>query len=226
MSPTSYFSSMFGNSPISPLQQHMAKVQTCVLELVPFFEAVLADDWGKAQQVQSSITAKEHEADTLKKELRLHLPKGLFMPVSRRDLLEVLTMQDKIANKTKDIAGLVLGRKIHFPTEIHQQLLEFVKRSIDASAKAQEAINELDELVATGFRGNEVELVESILKKLDKIESDTDSIQVEVRSKLFAQEKELPPVEVMFLYKVIEWIGDLGDIAQRVGSRLELMLAH
>ena len=26
-------------------------------------------------------------------------------------------------------------------------------------------------------------------------------------------------------YKVIEWVGDLADIAQRVGSRLELMLA-
>ena len=39
-------------------------------------------------------------------------------------------------------------------------------------------------------------------------------------------EKTLPPVDAMFLYKVIDWVGDLGDRAQQVGSRLELLLAQ
>ena len=78
----------------------------------------------------------------------------------------------------------------------------------------------------TGFRGREVELVESMITRLDEIEGDTDKMQVAVRSKLFAMEKELPPVEVMFIYRVVEWIGDLADLAQRVGSRLEIMLAR
>jgi uncharacterized protein Yka (UPF0111/DUF47 family) len=30
----------------------------------------------------------------------------------------------------------------------------------------------------------------------------------------------------MFLYKIIDWIGDLADRAQQVGSRLELLLAR
>jgi uncharacterized protein Yka (UPF0111/DUF47 family) len=51
-------------------------------------------------------------------------------------------------------------------------------------------------------------------------------MQVAVRSKLFELEKDLPPVDVMFIYRVIEWIGDLADLAQRVGSRLEIMLAR
>jgi len=36
----------------------------------------------------------------------------------------------------------------------------------------------------------------------------------------------MDPVEVMFLYKVIDWVGALADLAQRVGSRFELMLAR
>ena len=99
-------------------------------------------------------------------------------------------------------------------------------RCTDASAQAQTAINELDELVATGFGGTEIELVESMIKKLDTIESDTDDIQVAVRAMLFKLEKELPPVDVMFMYRILDWIGDLADLAQRVGSRLELMLAR
>lgn len=148
------------------------------------------------------------------------------MPISRRDLLEVLTMQDKIANKAKDIAGLIIGRKIILPEALHEAFLEYVERCIDASAQAQNAINELDELMETGFGGKEMKLMESMIKKLDSIESETDKIQVKIRSAVFAKEKEMNPVEVMFLYKVIDWVGDLADLAQRVGSRFEIMLAR
>lgn len=205
--PRSYISGLFGTSPISPLQQHMAKVQATVEELLPFFQAALAEDWEKAESMQQLIAVRENEADALKRELRLKLPHGLFMPVSRHDLLEVLTMQDRIANKAKDIAGLMLGRKMRFPDTMNAPLLDFVDRCSDAVSQAQTAINELDELVATGFGGNEIDLVESMIDKLDTIESDTDDIQVAVRAILFKIEKDLPPVDVMFMYRVLDWIG-------------------
>jgi predicted phosphate transport protein (TIGR00153 family) len=105
-------------------------------------------------------------------------------------------------------------------------MLDFVKSCVDTSAQAQTAINELDELVETGFRGREVELVESMITKLDELESKTDKIQVEVRGKMFAIEKGLDPIDVMFIYRIVEWVGELADLAQRVGSRLEIMLAR
>lgn len=219
-------SSLFGSSPVKPLQTHMASVIECVDQLVPFFEAALQHDWKTAGKEQKTISKLENAADKLKRDLRMQLPKSLFMPVSRRDLLEVLTMQDKVANRAKDIAGLIIGRKMEFPDTINDQLLDFVKRAIDAAKQAQTAINELDELVETGFGGREVNLVQSMIKELDAIESDNDKIEVKVRGALFKLENDLPPVQVMFLYRVIDWIGDLADLSQRVGSRLELMLAR
>jgi uncharacterized protein Yka (UPF0111/DUF47 family) len=38
-------------------------------------------------------------------------------------------------------------------------------------------------------------------------------------------EQDLPPVDVIFYYKIIESIGDVADISQRIGSRVELLLA-
>ena len=216
---------LFGTSPVRPLQQHMAKVVECAQELLPLLEAVIARDLGAVDAAQEKIAMLENEADDLKKELRLNLPRTLFLPVERRDLLEVLTMQDKVANRAKDIAGLIRGRKMSLPDELGARYLDFVKRCIDACAQAQKAISELDELVETGFRGSEVELVQEIITELDRIEKDTDKIQVEVRTSLFDIERNLPPIDVMFLYRLIDWTGDLGDRAQRVGSRLQLMLA-
>jgi predicted phosphate transport protein (TIGR00153 family) len=148
------------------------------------------------------------------------------MPMPRRDLLEVLTMQDYVANQAKDIAGLVLGRKMQLPSVIADDYLIFVKRCVNACAQARRAIGELDELIETGFDRTEIDLIGAMLTELDDIESDTDAIQVGVRAALFAIEKDLPPVDVMFYYRVIDWTGDLADRAQRVGSRLQLMLAH
>ena len=224
--PRTTITSLFGTSPVKPLQQHMEAVQLCVNELVPFIEAVLDKDWDRAREQQGKISRLEQQADTLKRELRLNLPRSLFMPVSRRDLLEVLRMQDYIANTAKDVAGLMLGRKMEIPGLIGADFLGFVKRSIDASRQAQTAINELDELVETGFHGNEVRLVESMIKTLDEIEGDADEIEVRIRAGLLSVEKSLHPVDVIFLYKVIDTVGKLADYAQRVGSRLELMLAR
>ncbi len=221
-----YIYRLFGQSPVRPLQTHMEKVLTCVSELPAFFEAIIASDRDCVNSLQKRISALENEADDLKRELRLHLPTGLMMPVSRRDLLEVLTMQDRVANKAKDIAGLIVGRKMTFPDEFGPDLLIFVNRSVDAARQAHKAINELDELVETGFRGSEVDLVKSMIEELNRIESDTDKIEISVRAKLFKIEKELPPIDVVFMYKIIDSIGDIGDLSQRVGSRLQLLLAR
>ena len=224
--PPNMISSLFGRSPVKPLQNHMAAAHKCISQLIPFFDAVFENDWDKVAKLQKEISKLENEADELKRELRLHLPNSLLMPVSRRDLLEVLSMQDKIANKAKDIAGLITGRKMAFPEQIAPLLKEYVQRSVDASEQAGVAINEFDELVETGFSGREVKLVESMIEKLDEIESDSDRIQVQVRAEMFKLEKELPPIDVIFMYKIIDWIGELADRAQRVGSRMELMLAR
>ena len=111
----SFIAGIFGHSPVRPLQQHMAKVMECIRELPPFIEAAQAGDWNRAEAQHNRIADCEHEADALKKQIRLQLPSTLFMPVARADLLELLTMQDKIANKTKDISGLMLGRRMATP---------------------------------------------------------------------------------------------------------------
>ena len=225
MSSSNYFSRIFGNSPVSPLQKHIEKVVLCVEELIPYFDAVIKNDWGKAEKIQNNLAALENDADEIKNLLRMQLPSSLFMPVDRRDVLDVLQLQDKIANKAKDIAGLVLGRKMSLPESICNTYIEFLNRCVDATRQTQNAINELDELVAAGFRGNEVTRVKKMIEELHVIEDETDKIQIKLRAELYKIEKNLPPVDVMFIYKIIEWTGDLADNAQSTGNRLQLMLA-
>ena len=217
---------IFGSSPVKPLEKHVNIAYRCTRELNKFFAAVVKEDWDKASDARDKIAALEHEADNVKKKIRLHLPKSLFMPVPRQDLLELLLVQDKMANRTKDVSGLVLGRKMHIPSAIADDFIEFVARNVDAAKQARKSVRELDELFTSGFRGAEVSLVESLIEELDQIETDTDDRQADLRSALFKIEDGLEPVDVMFLYRVIELTGEIADMAERVGRRLELLLSH
>lgn len=217
---------MFGPSPIRPIEQHMHKTYLCAKQLYPFFEAVLKQDWSAANTIQAKIIEIEKEADLIKRELRLHLPAGLFLPVSRTDLLELLSAQDRIANKAEDIAGLIIGRQMIIPDALSGLFMPFLSRCLDAAKQACKAINELDELLETGFRGSEVNIVEQMIVTLDEIEQDSDEMLAGLRHRIFELEKDLTAVEVVFLYKLVQWIGDLADHAQTVGGRLQILIAR
>ncbi len=217
---------IFGSSPVQPLEKHIDISYCCAKQLRAFFRAVVKDDWDTATSVRSEIERLEHEADDLKKAIRLSLPKSLFMPVPRQDLLELLLVQDKIANRTKDVSGIVIGRRMQIPAEIAEQFLDFVDRNVDAAKQARKSVRELDDLFTVGFRGAEVDLVTALIEELDRIETDTDDKQAALRAALFKIEKDMDPIDAVFMYKVIELTGEIADMAERVGRRLELLLSH
>lgn len=221
-----YFSQMFATSPITGIEQHMARIYDCAQVLPTFIDAACGGDFTQAGQLHEQIEELEHAADDIKHSLRLNLPKSIFLPVARADLLDLITAQDRIANRCKDISGLILGRQLMIPDSIQPQLKIFVARAVEAIAQAYKTVNELSELFESGFRGAEVDVMEGMIATLDNIESDTDRIEVEIRERLFSVEKDYPPVDIMFLYKIIDDIGELGNLSESVGARLQLILAR
>ncbi|MDW6002966.1 TIGR00153 family protein [Vibrio mangrovi] len=224
--PVNTIMGLFAKSPIKPLQKHVVCVNECCSHLISFFEVTFQKDWEKASEIRAQISHLEKEADVLKREIRLKLPRGLFLPVDRTDMLELLTQQDKLANLAKDIAGRVYGRELMIPEPMQKDFIAYVKRCLDAASQAQKVIGELDELLETGFKGREVTLVAEMIHQLDVIEDDTDTMQIHLRQQLMAIESQYNPIDMMFLYKILEWVGGIADQAQRVGARLELMLSR
>ena len=226
MARKSPFASLFKHSPFKPMQEHIRVVALCASRVPDLFEALSAGDRAKVAEVKEAIFELEQQADEIKNELRAHLPKSLMMPVDRRDLLEVLDMQDSIADTAQDIAGLLVERPMEVPDELKEPLLALVRRCVEACDQAAKIIGELDELVSTGFGGRESDLVTEMVRDLNQIEEDTDEMGMELTRKLFALEDQMKPVSVMFWYQLIQWIGDLADYAEKVGNRLRLLLAR
>ena len=89
-----YISKIFGASPVAPLQDHMEKCYKAARQLDDFFVEVTKENWQRVEEMRDAIVVLEHEADDLKAQIRSQLPKSMFMPVSREDLLELVRLQD------------------------------------------------------------------------------------------------------------------------------------
>jgi predicted phosphate transport protein (TIGR00153 family) len=220
----SFIANLFGHSPIRPMQQHMSVATACAREVLPLFEAMAAGDAAAIAERREAIEKLEHEADSIKNEIRSHLPKRLLMAVERRDMLEILDSQDSIADVAQDIAELAELRGMTLPAPLRDPILDLVRRVLAACDQAERIINELDELVETGFGGREVGRVEEMIQELNRIESDTDALAERAIRQIFAMEAELG-VGTVFWYQMVGWIADLADYAERVGNRLRLLIA-
>jgi len=220
----SLLGNLIGVSPIRPMQKHMEAAVECAREVLPLFEEMVAGQVGAFTERRKKIDALEHQADEIKHEIRGKLPNRLFMAFERRDILEILDAQDSIADRAQDIAGLVEQRSMVFPATLAEPVVELVRRVIAACEYAGEVIQELDELLETGFSGRGAAKVEEMIKHLNHLESETDRQAELAQRALFAVEDEIG-VGTVFWYQLINWVSAMADNAERVGNRLRLLIA-
>lgn len=206
------------------MQTHMKAAAECARAILPVLEAMANDDMEALDRGRAVVDELEHRADELKHEIRSHLPKRLLMAIERRDMLEILDYQDSIADVTQDVAELASLRHMKTPDALKGPLLALTEAALATCAQSESVINELDELVETGFGRHEVARVEVMIEKLNDLESLADERGEEALRTLFSIEEEIG-VGAYYWYEIIRWIGDIADYAERAGNRIRLLIA-
>jgi predicted phosphate transport protein (TIGR00153 family) len=113
---------LFGKSPFAPLQTHMNRVTLCMEKLTDIISSK-----SPPQKLVDELCKLEHEADITKNDIRNHLPKSIFMPIDRAQFLEILSLQDSIADQAEEI-GLTLLLRPLSPT-FFPSLAEFYEKN-------------------------------------------------------------------------------------------------
>lgn len=224
MKPIHPFAALFGPSPFLPIQEHMRLVADCVAEMPGLIQALIEHNPANLTAHQENIFSLERAADGIKNELRDHLPMGLLMPVDRRDLLELLTLQDAIAGIAQDIAGLLMQRPMEVPPGMAEPLMGLVTRSVEACVQAHGVIEELDELVAMGFSGREATEVTAMIATLSHTGREANDLGRALSRSLFTGEGGHSAVSVMLWHQIIQWLRAIAESAGQIGERLRLLV--
>ena len=213
-------------SPFGPIQAHMKVSKESVDELINFLQFAIDLNWDEVVQSRKLISDLENQADTLKAETRGLLSKSIFLAVPREDILDLIKLADDIPNTVKDISGLMIGRQMEIPKQITPSFLLFAKEAAAITDAAAEAVDYIDELFQFSFGGNAATKMQQLIEKLNSLENKNDHSEITLRAELFAIEKDFPPINIVFLYDIINKIGELSDRAEQVGHRISLIASR
>ena len=220
MKTTNSLVKLLRQSPFKPVQEHKRVVAKCMDEFKPMVDSLFKKDQNRVKEIAEKIDKIESEADEIKNSLRLTLPKSIFLPVARRDLLVLISEQDSIADSVENIAGILIAREMEVPEAIRDLLGELIQGTIDTYNKALKVIEELDTLMEVGFGSKYSSIVIDMIVDLKQTEEITDDLAKDLNRILFSLEDQLKPVSVLFWYKLIKEIGEVANHSENVGDRI------
>lgn len=218
------FLSLFGRSPFTPLQTHMEKVRECVLKIPALFGAIKEENYEKLASISEEISKLEHDADLIKNDIRNHLPKSLFLPIDRRQLLEILSLQDHIADRAEDIALLLNLKNVTIPPHLDNDLQNFIRINLETFEDTCLIVKELHELLESSFGGIEAEKVSTMVQCVAYKEHEADVIQNQMLKKLFTLEGELSYATFYVWIHALKALGEISNLSERLANRIRMTL--
>ena len=216
-------SDVISNSPLALLERHAGVCVDCVERLPLYFAEVQANRWGRASDVREEICRFEGLADELKQDVRSNLPRGLWMSVSRADLLELVRVQDKMANGVKEVSGISLGRQLAFPAAMTSEVADFIDVVVQVSRVVVKIIGATRELSRSAFGTRQTNVILDFVSQVEADERRSDEMQAILRARLREHETELSAVDAIFLYQLLSAIGDIADNAEKVAHRAQII---
>lgn len=217
---------LFGKSPFAPLQTHMDKVASCVTELPALFKAILAQDADGIQEISNKISKLEHDADLTKNDIRNHLPRSLFLPLDRSALLEILSLQDALADQAEEIAVSACMMKVPLDLipEMQRDFSLLCQKCVEVFHLARQVIRELEELLECSFGGIEAEKVKGMVEQIAFYEYETVQIENRLVKTLYMKGERLSYPAFHLLLTLIKEIGSLARLSEKLGNRIRMLL--
>jgi predicted phosphate transport protein (TIGR00153 family) len=215
---------LFAKSPFAPLQKHMQDVNECVKKVKEIFEALEKNDSESVSRISEEISKLEAIADTTKNELRNHLPGGLFMPVSKAALLEILSLQDDIADDCEDIGILLTLKDLTLKDIFKDDFKSFLNKNFETYQLVKEIIDEFDNLLETSFTGREAEKVRSMVSNVALKEHETDLTQRKLLKNIFSNEDKFTYAEFQLWLLILREIRTLSNTSEKLAHRIRNLL--
>jgi predicted phosphate transport protein (TIGR00153 family) len=218
------FFSLFFESPFVKLKNHANKVKECAWMFKRAVNCYVEQDCEEFDKLTEDVAMLESQADELKRNLRNHLPRGIFMPVDKFVLLDCLREQDHVLDDVEEALYWLSFKPMGgIPEELVGDFLDL----IDAVIPAIEKMPDMSEQAIVYFRSGTEEQrnkLKSIVREIYQAEKESDHLEHELKKKAFALLKD--PVEIYHIVRLVEIVGDICDHAQNASDRMRTMIAR
>lgn len=222
--PVNAMARIFGRSPFVPLQLHLDKVADCVEAVIALLDRIGSGDVENLDEAARSISLLEHKADLVKNDIRNNLPRGLFMAIDRGQLLEMLSLQDSIADQAEDIGILMSLRPAKMLEQIREPFKKYTEGNMDAFLKARDVMRELDAVIESGFGGTEASRVDQMVDAVAQAEHEADIMQRDLMKQVLEHENELSTGDFFVWMRLIHEVAGISNLSEKLANRVRMLL--
>jgi predicted phosphate transport protein (TIGR00153 family) len=215
---------LFGRSPFVPLQLHLDKISDCVQATVILLDRICAGEEFDVNEEARAISLLEHKADLVKNDIRNNLPRGLFMAIDRGQLLEILSLQDSIADKSEDIAVLMSIRPVKVISDLSVDLKAYIEGNVRAFQSVLQVMRELDALIESGFGGTEASRVDKMIDEVAHAEHECDIMQRQLMRNVLEHEDELSMGDFFVWQRLLHDIAGISNQSEKLANRVRMLL--
>ena len=193
--------------------EHLNLVETTIECYYQSLIAYLGDDTVEQADALALETHKaEGRADDARRRVETHLLSGSLLPVSRRDILQLIEQVDRLANAAEAAVDYLSVQHIRIPPELQSGLIEIATKSRDTFAEVKAAV--------TSLFDNMGETMEHT-KAIEHLEGEIDHLERAAGRKLFKLEIDL--AWKLQVYGLIKELVDLSDRAEDLSDLIELL---
>jgi len=217
-------SRVFGRSPISLLKRHLEEVRGCLAAMPDLLEAFWGGDRAAIEEIGKSITDHERRADEIKLRMRAQLAGQILLPLNPALMMQILSLQDDLADLAEDLVVLTSLRKIPRQEQLQQEIAELFRVSLLCCGKACEAAAELALLVESSFGGPEGRRIAQLAEECSQMEQQADEAKHLCLRSLYSLEAELNFITFDLWSRIIALAGRMADTADNLAERLSLLV--
>jgi hypothetical protein len=222
--PVNAMARLFGRSPFVPLQLHLDKISDCVEAAMALLEQIRLGEVSNIGEKTREISKLEHKADLVKNDIRNNLPRGLFMAIDRGQLLEILSLQDSIADKAEDVAVLMTIRPVRVLETLSLPLKDYTDGNLNAFLKVKAVMRELDTLIESGFGGAEANKVNDMIEEVATAEHECDIMQRKLMKSVLDNEEALTVGDFFVWQRLLHEIAGISNYSEKLANRVRMLL--
>ena len=218
------FISLLMTSPFDGLQEHAEKVKECAWAFQQAIECHITDQCETFEEFRLEVDKLESEADSIKRRIRGHLPKGTLMPVDKFQLFRYLREQDKVLDAVEEALDWLSYRsEPGIPEALEKDFFLLVDAVMDPVEEMCRLVLEARKYFRS-YSAKQRKIVKDIVHTMRRQEHDADKVEDRIKEKLLNMQIEA--ITAFHMIRLAETIGSVADHAENAGDMVRAMMAR
>ncbi|MGE4424043.1 MAG: DUF47 domain-containing protein [Pseudodesulfovibrio sp.] len=218
-----FFGLLGSRSPMDGLVEHYDKIAECIAAIDESLECYVSGGVCREfKELTKAVDEIENHADSIKRNIRNHLPKGLFMAVEKHLFLSYTKSQDNVLDAAQDALHWLAMRPVVIPEDIQKDMIYL----LDSVAKCTVLLGPALKSTIALLNGESLDR-EGTKECYRKVRRERDEVRRrknELQTKIY--DKDIDFKDIYQLLHFVDCLDNMGHNTENCAELLRSMIAR